>query len=320
MVRGLLDGGFRALEVTADTPGCFGLLAEMTRRVRGVVFGVGTAMDLETLAAARAAGARFVVSPHGDPALIAETRAAGLVSIPGAFTATEVVRARGAGADFVKLFPVSAGGGPTLVRTLRGPLPDVPFWVSGDVAVDQIGSYLDAGAQLVGLTSAIGAGLEATPEAEVPARVAERAIACLSAASEALDGRVVLELRRGGVRIPVDLGTVRRRPGAEHVALESVVPGRRGHAIRLRGLLERLGAGPDEVAELRSTDGFVRQVPARQLLEGGVLQFGVDGRPLEPSEGGPMRLYLVDGSDRCDNVKSIRHIELRPEQSGASSR
>lgn len=312
VVSGLLDGGFRALEVTADTPGCLGLIAELSRRVRDVTLGVGTVMDIETLAGARAAGARFVVSPHTDPALIEATVAAGLVSIPGAFTATEIVRARGAGADFVKLFPVSAGGGPRMLRVMRGPMPQVPFWVSGDVAISEIGAYLDAGAQLVGLTSAIGGDMEHAADTEVPRLVAERALACLTAASEARDGRVILDIEREELRLEVDLRTVRRRPGPEHVALESVVPGRRGHAIRLRGLLERVGARDDERAELISQDGFAREVPARQLMEAGLLQFGIDGRPLEPHEGGPVRLYLADGTDRCDNVKALRRIRLLP--------
>lgn len=309
IAEGLLDGGFRALEVAADTPGCFGLVAELSRRSRHVRVGVSAVRDLGALAGARASGATFVSFPHVAPELVAEARASGLVSIPGAFTPTEILAAVEAGADFVGLFPVSAGGGPHFLHTLRGALWDIPFLVAGDVSSEEIGAYLSAGAQLVGLTSAISADLEGMDEAKVRARVAERAQACLSRANEARDEVVVLTVATSASETQLDLRALRRLPGSEHVSIESLVPGRRGHGVRLRKVLEHVGFDRSELLTLMSTDGFRRQVSAEQLFDAGILQYARDGHPLDPSDGGPIRLYIVDGTDRCDNVKGLTRIE-----------
>jgi 2-dehydro-3-deoxyphosphogluconate aldolase/(4S)-4-hydroxy-2-oxoglutarate aldolase len=309
-VEGLLEGGFRALEVTADTPGCASIIAELARRTRAVTLGVGTVTAPETVATARAAGASFVVSPHTDPELVRVASASGLVVIPGAFTPTEILHARRAGADFVKLFPVSAGGGPRFVRALRGPLPEVPLWVSGDVPRDEIGAYLAAGATLIGLTSALTADLEDLDAQAARDVVAERATQCLAAAAAARDEAVLLTLVAGAGRLQVDLRSLRRLPGTEHVSIEALVPNRRGHGVRVRRLLEHLGVERGARLRLRSQDGFEREVAASQLYDGGVIQYALDGRPLDAAEGGPLRLFIVDGSDQCDNVKGLARMEL----------
>jgi len=103
-----------------------------------------------------------LVSPHTDPVLIEAVRKTHLVSIPGALTPTEILLARAAGADFVKIFPVSAVGGARYLRLLRAPVGGVPFWVSGTVAIEDIEEMFEAGASLIGLTSALFSDL---PEA-----------------------------------------------------------------------------------------------------------------------------------------------------------
>jgi len=310
-LAGLLEGGLRAIEVTATTPGCFDLIREAGPRAQraGVVLGVGTVMTAAELQAAADAGAHFVVSPHSDPAQIAQARALGLVVIPGGFTATEIVAARAAGAHVVKVFPVSAGGGPALVRLLRGPLPNVPLWVSGDVGLDDIPGYLEAKVQLIGLTSV----LQPSPDSEdVLADARARAGAALEALGRAKAGAPLLRLVAGARRFEVGLKEIRRLPGAEHTALESVVPGRQGNAVRLRVLLR--SAGLDEAQNLRitSTDGFTRELPAQALYAGGLLHWATQGHALSRAEGGPLRLYIVGGDDQCDNVKGLCEIAQVP--------
>lgn len=156
VAKGLIAAGIRALEITAGTPGCFEILEELGRSKVDCVLGVGTIRTRKDLSRAVEAGARFLVSPHTDPTIIRETKDVGCVSIPGAMTPTEVLAARKAGADVVKIFPISAVGGPRYLRQLRGPIPDVPLWVSGTVALDEIEGYLEEGVSLVGLTSALG--------------------------------------------------------------------------------------------------------------------------------------------------------------------
>jgi len=60
-----------------------------------------------------------------------------------------------AGAGLVKVFPVAAAGGPAYVGFLKGPMPEMPLWVSGGVELDQVAAYLNLGVKAVGLTSAL---------------------------------------------------------------------------------------------------------------------------------------------------------------------
>ncbi len=308
LVDGLLEGGLRALEITANTPGAFKILAELNQRIRqpSVILGVGTIKTAEELASARASGARFIVSPHADPELIQSTIKGGMVSIPGAFTATEILAATKAGADFVKLFPVSAGGGAKFLRTLRGPLPEVPFWVSGNVQVEEIDAYSEAGASLIGLTSALTENLG--PDTQVEAR--KRASEVLSYVARAQDERPLLSLSSNGRQMEIALKALRRLPGSEHAALESIVAGKRGHAVRLRMFLQHLGVPKEAQLELKSVDGFTRNLSAAAVYDGGFVQYASDGHPLERAQGGPLRLYVVGGQDQCDNVKGLCSIAV----------
>jgi 2-dehydro-3-deoxyphosphogluconate aldolase/(4S)-4-hydroxy-2-oxoglutarate aldolase len=309
IARALLAGGLKALEITANTPGCFdslralGALAEQS----GARLGVGTVRTQEQVEAAAAAGATFTVSPHTDPHLVEAALARGLVPIPGAATATEVLSARRAGAELVKLFPISALGGPRFVRLLRGPLPDVLFWVSGDVAIDEVPAYLDAGARLVGLTSALTAGL---PAEGLEAAVEARARAARVALERARASAPLFTVRVGGSAFGVGRDQLARLPDEEHVALEHAIPGRRGQAVRARALLATLGVPQDATLRLASLDGSSRELSAGALHDGGLLHFATDGLPLSREAGGPVRLYLLGGQDRCDNLKGLSQIEV----------
>lgn len=306
---GLLEGGLRALEVTATTPGAFDLVRTHAERAAraGVALGVGTIRTEAEVDAAADAGARFVVSPHTDADRIRQAKARGLVVIPGAFTPTEILAARAAGADVVKVFPVSAGGGPKLVRLLRGPLPDVPLWVSGDVRLDEVAAYVQAGVQLIGLTSVLDPG----PSAADPRGAARaRAGAALEALAKAKEDAPLLKVVTPRGVHEIGLREIRRLPGAEHTALEALVRGRRGAAVRLRVLLAAAGLPEGAKLELVSIDGFTRELDAVSLMQQGFLHWATDGHPLTPAEGGPLRLYVVGGDDQCDNLKGLSEIRI----------
>jgi 2-dehydro-3-deoxyphosphogluconate aldolase/(4S)-4-hydroxy-2-oxoglutarate aldolase len=76
-----------------------------------------------------------------------------VVAIPAGVTPTEILHAWRSGAHVVKVFPAGAAGGPAFIRAVRGPMPDIPLWVSGLVAPGEVGSYLAAGVQIVGLNA-----------------------------------------------------------------------------------------------------------------------------------------------------------------------
>src|SRR5262245_14908289 len=101
-MRAAVAGGIRIVEFTLTTPGALELVTVFAKN-GDLVVGAGTVLTVEAARAAVDAGARFVVSPVVDPAVIAEARRLGVVAIPGAFTPTEMLAAHRAGADIVKL-------------------------------------------------------------------------------------------------------------------------------------------------------------------------------------------------------------------------
>ncbi len=149
----LVDAGLTIMEVTLDHPDSIAALQRLHEALgERAVLGAGTVRTSDQVAAAAAAGARFCVSPHTDPAVIEATVQAGLVAIPGACTATDVATAVDSGAQLVKLFP-AAPLGPDYLRALRGPFRDVPFVPTGGIRHDQLQPWYDAGAVAVGLGS-----------------------------------------------------------------------------------------------------------------------------------------------------------------------
>ncbi|MCE4026269.1 bifunctional 4-hydroxy-2-oxoglutarate aldolase/2-dehydro-3-deoxy-phosphogluconate aldolase [Microbacterium sp. Au-Mic1] len=146
----LVESGIGALEVTLPTPGSLVAIRAAVARHSGVVVGAGTVLTTEDVERAADAGARFIVTPNTDPAVIARARALGLESFPGAMTVTEILTAYRAGAAAVKVFPARAVGA-EFFRDVAAPLPDIPLVAVGGVALADIPAYLAAGALGVGL-------------------------------------------------------------------------------------------------------------------------------------------------------------------------
>ena len=151
LTEALAGAGVTCLEITLNTPSGLQAVRELRRTLpAGVAVGVGTATTPEQVSAARDAAAEFVVSPHVEPTLVRRCGELGLPCDPGALTPTEAGSAWRAGASAVKLFPAAVAG-PTYVRQLRGPFPEIPLVPTGGVRIDEIAAYLSAGALAVGL-------------------------------------------------------------------------------------------------------------------------------------------------------------------------
>jgi 2-dehydro-3-deoxyphosphogluconate aldolase/(4S)-4-hydroxy-2-oxoglutarate aldolase len=133
LARALVAGGVRVLEVTLRTPAGLEAIAAIARDVEGAIVGVGTITAPDEFARARAAGARFAVSPGLTPALVEAQRASGLPWLPGVMTPSDVIAARAAGLSALKLFPAQQAGGLEMLKALRGPFPDVVFCPTGGV-------------------------------------------------------------------------------------------------------------------------------------------------------------------------------------------
>ena len=147
-------GGFEAVEITINTPDATDAIAEVAGSVDAMV-GAGTITEPEQVKEAYDAGAEFIVTPVVVPDVI---EAAHDLSVPvamGASTPTEILTARRAGADWVKVFPVEQLGGPDYLRMVLGPLAGTPVMVTGGLTAENYLSYLDAGAELAGFTTAV---------------------------------------------------------------------------------------------------------------------------------------------------------------------
>ena len=144
--------GIRLVEITMTTPDAIELMASMAKRYGpNVSIAAGTVRNINDAALARRAGAEIIVSPHTDSRVIEYAIENEMLCIAGASTPTEIIRAWEAGCDVVKVYPAHHLGGPDYIRTIRGPIRDVPMLAGGPVPLDMIDSYLDAGCIAVNL-------------------------------------------------------------------------------------------------------------------------------------------------------------------------
>ncbi len=151
-IEAIRAGGVPILEITMTVPGAIRLIEEMARRYGGdAVVGAGTVLDPETARACILAGARFVVSPSLNLETIACCRRYGVAVLPGALTPTEVVAAWQAGADMVKVFPAGAVGGPSYIKALKAPLPQIDLVPTGGVSLKTAADFIKAGATALGV-------------------------------------------------------------------------------------------------------------------------------------------------------------------------
>ena len=151
----LAAGGVRVFEVTMTVPRAIESIAQLTLRAdRGWLIGAGTVLDAATATRAIDAGASFVVSPVFRRDVIEACHASSVAAMPGCFTPTEILDAWDAGADIVKVFP-STSLGPTFIKDVRGPLPQLKLMPTGGVSIDNAGDWLRAGAVAVGIGSAL---------------------------------------------------------------------------------------------------------------------------------------------------------------------
>ncbi len=155
VAEALYEGGIDIIEVTFTVPGILEILAQVQKRLGGkILMGAGSVLDTETARAAILAGAEYIVSPTVKVDVIKICQRYGKLAMPGALTPTEVLTAWEAGADIVKVFPADVGG-PSYLKALHGPLPQVRLMPTGGVNLDTLESFVQAGACAVGLGSSL---------------------------------------------------------------------------------------------------------------------------------------------------------------------
>ena len=148
----LAQAGIRFIEITWDCPEAHQIIPRLQLAYPDCWVGTGTILTPAALAQALAAGVDFVVMPHTQRELLQTSLAAGVPSVPGAFTPTEILQAYQWGAPAVKVFPISSAGGAAYLRQLRAPLGHIPLIPTGGVTRTNAGELLAAGALAVGLS------------------------------------------------------------------------------------------------------------------------------------------------------------------------
>jgi len=164
----LANAGIPIVELTMIVPGALDLLAGLVRDHPQVIVGAGELMDSATTRRCLEAGAQFLTGPGlelGSADFAGQTSA---VIIPGALTPTEVMRAWGAGCDFVKIFPCAQVGGAHYIHALKAPFPKIPLIASGGVNQETAGDFIRAGA------TALGIGEALIPHESIPLRQTHR--------------------------------------------------------------------------------------------------------------------------------------------------
>ena len=149
----LRAGGIDVIEVTMTVPSAISVIEKVVERHGDAVIGAGTVLDAETARTCILAGAAFIVAPIVDDATIRTCRSHGVPVVPGALTPTEIVAAWRAGADLVKVFPVSTVGGAGYIKAVRAPLPQIELVPTGGVTLATVADYIAAGACAIGAGS-----------------------------------------------------------------------------------------------------------------------------------------------------------------------
>lgn len=141
LARALVEGGLPALEVTLRTPVALDAIRAMAE-VPGGVVGAGTLLTPADVKAARAAGARFGVSPGATDRIIGACEDEGLPLLPGAATASEIMTLLERGFTVQKFFPAEAIGGARALGSYASPLPQVKFCPTGGITPANARDYL----------------------------------------------------------------------------------------------------------------------------------------------------------------------------------
>lgn len=159
LAQALYEGGIRCFEITYDPtdPNTLDIVRENIELLNAkfkdtLMLGVGTVLTMEHVHNAHKAGAKFIVSPNLNPAIVAETKRLGMVSIPGCMTPTEIVNADEAGADFIKLFPAGTLG-IKYCKDIYAPLHHVKYLATVGVTEETLHEYLQLGFAGAGISS-----------------------------------------------------------------------------------------------------------------------------------------------------------------------
>jgi 2-dehydro-3-deoxyphosphogluconate aldolase/(4S)-4-hydroxy-2-oxoglutarate aldolase len=142
------------IEITLTVPNAFQVIQTLIDEGIDRV-GAGTVRTTDQVIELSRIGAKFIVSPHLDEAIVKTAVDFGLNVTPGTMTPTEMVQAMTWGATNLKVFPISALGGLSFVNMILEPLPDLPLILSGGIKNAEVSAYLATGVRGVCLSDAL---------------------------------------------------------------------------------------------------------------------------------------------------------------------
>jgi len=153
LAQAMQKGGIRIIEITWNSDRAADLISQLRSEMPNCIIGTGTILTVAELNSAIASGAQFVFTPHVNLELIATATANQIPIIAGGLSPTEIITAWQAGATAVKVFPAQAMGGVDYVKSLQGPLGEIPLIPTGGVTLENAKAFINAGAIGVGLSS-----------------------------------------------------------------------------------------------------------------------------------------------------------------------
>jgi 2-dehydro-3-deoxyphosphogluconate aldolase / (4S)-4-hydroxy-2-oxoglutarate aldolase len=150
IAHALHEGGVTTMEVTLNSDDALSVIKELCDVMQDkMLIGAGTVLGADMAHKSIDAGARFIISPVIDEETIRATKERGVISIPGAFTPTEIYKAFMLGADIIKVFPASSNV--SYIKEVRAPLPHIPLMPTGGITLQNIQEFKKAGAIAFGI-------------------------------------------------------------------------------------------------------------------------------------------------------------------------
>lgn len=152
IAKAVAKGGINLIEITWNSHQPAKLISQLRSQLPSCTIGTGTILTVEQLQQAIACGAEFCFTPHVNLELIQAAKEYHIPIVPGALSPTEIVTAWQAGASCVKVFPIQAVGGVSYIKSLQGPLGEIPLIPTGGVTIENASQFIAAGAIAVGLS------------------------------------------------------------------------------------------------------------------------------------------------------------------------
>jgi 2-dehydro-3-deoxyphosphogluconate aldolase/(4S)-4-hydroxy-2-oxoglutarate aldolase len=142
LAQALIDGGLPCAEVTFRTAAAAEGIAAMANAFPGLMVGAGTVLTPAQADAAVAAGAKYIVAPGLNPAVVRHCQGIGVPVLPGVMTPSEIEQGMELGLTHLKFFPAGAAGGAAMLRALAAPYKAVRFLPTGGISKANLHEYL----------------------------------------------------------------------------------------------------------------------------------------------------------------------------------